>query len=112
MYFELHAYQHHVFMDWRFVEDEKWAEIHDALNGGGMDSMQTKWDELFGEKENVVEEEVKVKKPRKKAAEKKTIGKKPTTKKKRTASKSDGKKAATKNKKVTSKRLRKKVLSF
>ena len=70
MYVELHAYQHHVFMDWRFVDDEKWQAIHDALNGAGVTSMQGKWDEIFGVKEEVVEE-VKVKKPRKKAVTKK-----------------------------------------
>ncbi len=31
----LHAYQHHVFMDWRFVDDEKWQTVQDALNGAG-----------------------------------------------------------------------------
>ena len=63
MYVELHAYQHHVFMDWRFVDDERWQSIHDALNGAGVESMQAKWDVMFEEKK----EEVKVKKPRKKA---------------------------------------------
>ncbi len=67
MYVELHAYQHHVFMDWRFVDDEKWQSIHDALKGAGVESMQAKWDEMFGEKKEEVVEEVKVKKPRKKA---------------------------------------------
>ena len=47
MYIELDAYQCHAFMDWRFVEDERWAQVHDALNGGGAESMQAKWDELF-----------------------------------------------------------------
>jgi hypothetical protein len=47
MYVELHAYQHHVFMDWRFVDDEKWREVDVALNGAGVESMQAKWDEMF-----------------------------------------------------------------
>ncbi|HEY5730144.1 MAG TPA: alpha-amylase family glycosyl hydrolase, partial [Anaerolineales bacterium] len=47
MYFELHAYQHHVFMDWRFVDDEKWADVYNALNGAGVESIQAKWDEIF-----------------------------------------------------------------
>jgi glycosidase len=72
MYVELHAYQHHVFMDWRFVDDEKWQSIHEALNGAGIESLQAKWDELFGVKEEVVAEG-KVKKPRKKAAIKKKV---------------------------------------
>jgi hypothetical protein len=71
MYVELHAYQHHVFMDWRFVDDERWKTIQEALKGAGVESMQAKWDELFGEKKEEVAEGVKVKKPRKKAAAKK-----------------------------------------
>jgi len=71
MYVELHAYQHHVFMDWRFVDDEKWQTIHDALHGAGVESMQAKWEEMFGEKKEEVVEEVKVKKPRKKPVVKK-----------------------------------------
>ena len=73
MYVELHAYQHYVFMDWRFVDDEKWQTIHDALNGAGVESMQAKWDEMFGVKEEEIVEEKKLKKPRKKAAVKKKV---------------------------------------
>jgi len=69
LYVELHAYQHHVFMDWQFVDDERWAAIHSALNGAGVSSMQEKFDEMFGVKEVVVED-VKMKKPRKKAVKK------------------------------------------
>ncbi len=76
LYVELHAYQHHVFMDWRFVDDERWGEIHFALNGAGVESISAKWEEMFGVKDEVVAEEVKVKKPRKKAAKKEEIGKK------------------------------------
>ena len=72
MYVELHAYQHHVFMDWRFVEDEKWETLHDALNGAGVESMQAKWEEMFGEKKEAIAEE-KVKKPRKKAVAKNKV---------------------------------------
>jgi hypothetical protein len=102
MYFSLHAYQHHVFMDWQFVDDEKWRDIYVALNGAGVESMQAKWEEMFGEKEEVIAEEVTgekekvVKKPRKKAAEsekkkerdqKKSSDKKIVSKKKATSSK-------------------------
>ena len=89
MYLELHAYQHHVFMDWRFVEDEKWREVYVALKGAGVESMQAKWEEMFGEKkgesgieEEMVEEgeerretkeELKVKKPRKKRVGKEKV---------------------------------------
>lgn len=51
LYLDLHAYQHHVFMDWQFVDDEKWQAIHDALNGMGVESMQAKWQEMFGTKD-------------------------------------------------------------
>ena len=118
MYVELGAYQHHVFMDWRFVDDERWQAVHDALNGAGVESMQAKWEEMFGEKarpersrrEEVVEE-VKVKKPRKKAVgkklakeTKKTHAKKKTVAKPKSSvlKKSPGKKNGTAEKKTTS----------
>src|SRR5688572_14107384 len=85
MYVELGAYQHHVFMDWRFVDDERWQTFDDALSGAGVESMQAKWEEMFGVKEEIVVEEVKVKKPPKKAvgkeAVKKAINKKSAGKK-------------------------------
>ena len=74
MYVELQAYQHHVFMDWRFVDDSNWELVHSNLNGAGVESMQAKWDEMFGVKEELVEE-VKVKKPRRKAVAKKAVKK-------------------------------------
>jgi glycosidase len=89
MYLELHAYQHHVFMDWRFVDDERWQTICNALNGAGVDSMQAKWDELFGVKEEEVVEAVKVKRPRKKAVVKKAGTTKKTTVKKETGKKKE-----------------------
>jgi len=74
MYIELHAYQHHVFMDWRFVDDSKWEVVNSNLNGAGVESMVAKWDEMFKLKEEeVVMEVVKIKKPRKKAALKKDV---------------------------------------
>ncbi|MDH3436336.1 MAG: alpha-amylase family glycosyl hydrolase [Betaproteobacteria bacterium] len=88
MYVELHAYQHHVFMDWRFVDDEKWVAVHDALNGAGVESIQGKCEEMFGvKKEEVVEvvevvEEVKVKK-----RGKKRVAKMPAKKRKKSATK-------------------------
>jgi hypothetical protein len=77
LYVDLGAYQHHVFMDWQFVEDERWQAIHDALNGAGVESMQAKWDEMFKKKETeeeVAVQAVRIKKPRKKAASKKEGG--------------------------------------
>jgi glycosidase len=79
LYLELHAYQHHVFMDWQFVDDEKWQAIHDGLNGAGVESMQAKWQEMFGvEKEEVAALPVVVKKrvTRKPAVKKVETGKK------------------------------------
>jgi glycosidase len=49
-YAEFRAYQHQVFMDWRFVDDERWRAVHEALNGGGVESMHKKRDEMFGAK--------------------------------------------------------------
>jgi len=107
LYVELHAYQHHVFMDWRFVNDERWGAIHDPLKGAGVESMQSKWDKMFEVKprpersrREEVGEDVKPDKPRKKAV----------TKSKETSKKALGrkakpivKKAVKKTKKPTSK---------
>ena len=81
LYVELHAYQHHVFMDFQFVESSEWKVVCDALNGAGVESMSAKWEEMFGVKEEVVED-VKVKKPRKKAVKKKDERRKKTPTKK------------------------------
>ena len=70
---QLGAYQHHAFLDWRLVvEDEQWSKIHLALNGAGIESMQAKWEEMFGVKEEVEEE--KPKKPAKKRTTRKKKG--------------------------------------
>src|SRR5688572_21319857 len=116
MYVELGAYQHHVFMDWRFVDDERWQAIHDALNDAGVESMQAKWDEMFGEKarpersrrEEEVAEEVKVKKPRKKAV--KETKKATVTKTSKSTSKASAKKTVKPTKKtpITTKPVKKK----
>ena len=71
LYVELGAYQHHVFMDWQFEDDSNWGFVNSNLNGEGVESMSAKWEEMFGVKEEVIAEEVKVKKPRKKAVAKK-----------------------------------------
>ena len=90
LYVELHAYQHQVFMDWRFVDDSSWGLVNSNLNGAGIESMSAKWEEMFGVREEIVAEEVKVKKTRKKAVAKakderrkkaKTSKAKPTLKK-------------------------------
>jgi hypothetical protein len=82
LFVQLGAYQHHAFLDWRIVvRDEKWQAVHDALNGAGVESVQGKWDEMFGVKEEVVEEKVK-KLAKKRATKKKATGEKKTTSKK------------------------------
>ncbi|MFZ5858866.1 MAG: alpha-amylase family glycosyl hydrolase [Chloroflexota bacterium] len=89
MYVELGAYKCHTFLDWRFVDGGQWTEVCNALNGAGMESVQGKWEEMFGVKEEVeievvVEENVKrkTKKPAvKKTAEKKSASKKSKTNK-------------------------------
>jgi glycosidase len=81
LYVQLNAYQHYAFLDWRLIMwDEQWQAVHDALNGAGVESVQGKWDEMFGAKEEVVEE--KVKKPVKKRGTRKSSAKKVSTKKK------------------------------
>ncbi len=47
LYVELGAYQCHVFLDWRIVHGEQWAEVHRQVNGAGVQSVQAKFDSLF-----------------------------------------------------------------
>jgi hypothetical protein len=102
LYVELNAYQCHAFMDFRFVESSEWENVNSALNGAGVESIQAKYDEMFGSKKEIVAEEAKVKKPRKKAVIKKKeeSGKKASPKlqstKKTTAKKDLKKKPASK----------------
>ncbi len=76
LYVELGAYQRHVFLDFRIVNGEDWTQVHNALSGAGTPSIQAKWGELFGmreeEKEKLVEEKdiVSKKKPTKRAKKK------------------------------------------
>jgi glycosidase len=48
LYAELGAYQHHVFLDWRFADGADWAAVCEALNGTAVESVQGKRDEMFG----------------------------------------------------------------
>ncbi len=85
LYVELNAYQCHAFMDFRFVESSEWEMVNSALNGAGVESMQAKWDEMFGKKEEVKSEKKeveKIKKPRKKATAKKVVAEKKSIKRK------------------------------
>jgi len=68
------------------VDYSNWGFVNSALNGAGVESMQAKWEEMFGEKEEEVVEEKKVKKPRRKAVvDKKESMKKSSTKEQITA---------------------------
>ncbi len=89
MFLDLHAYQHHVFMDWRFVDDERWQQICNELNGVGLESMQAKWDEMFGVKEEEAVTEEKAKKPRRKVTLKKAGTTKKTAPKKEAGAKKE-----------------------
>jgi glycosidase len=112
LYVELGGYQHHAFMDWRLVDDGSWRMVHDALNGAGVESMQAKWDEMFGVKEVIDKKEVisekkvakrKAKSTSKKSTEKKTAIKPKKAGKKKAATKSTPKKEKRPaSKKVTS----------
>ena len=115
LYIELGAYQHHVFLDWRFVDSDEWKAVKDSLNGAGVESMQSKYDEIFGEKKEIVAKEVKVKKPREKAVKKEERGKKKVVKKSApTKKKSSGAKTAVKKtvvKKATVKKTTKPAIT-
>ena len=129
LYVELHAYQHHVFMDFQFVESGEWKVICDALNGAGVESMSAKWEEMFGvkdeggrmkdEERGKKKESAKVKKPRKKvengkkakasktkSAAKKLVKKKAVVKKKLVAKKAMAKKSSAKASKSTPKSVK------
>lgn len=115
LYVELGAYQCHAFMDFRFVGDKEWGEIHRTLNGAGVPSMQEEWKKLAAiEEGNMVKDETapaKRNRVRRKPAGKKTaaragITKKPPKKapsktavtRKKTAGKAPAKKPAGKKK--------------
>ena len=84
-YVELNAYQCHAFMDFRFAESSEWEMVNSTLNGTGVESMQGKFDEMFGKKDEVKSEKKeveKIKKPRKKATAKKVAAEKKSVKRK------------------------------
>jgi glycosidase len=74
IYVHLAAYQCHAFLDWRFVEGENWGTVNSRLNGAGVGSIQSLYDELFPPQEPAAAEPVKLKKKR--APRKKSTGKK------------------------------------
>jgi glycosidase len=77
LYLELGAYQHHAFMDFRFVEGDEWQAVHAALGGAGAASLEAMIGGMVEEKE-----EDRGKKPGKQAASKKrAAGRKAAVKK-------------------------------
>jgi hypothetical protein len=62
LFVSLGGYQCHVFLDWRFVVGEKWKGLCETLNGGGVQSMQARYDEMFMVKEEPVGEKGRKKK--------------------------------------------------
>ncbi len=92
LYVELGAYQHHAFMDWRFLEDERWELVCDALNGAGVPSMQEKWDEMIVALEKKEEEPKKAAVKKQPAAKKKAVVNKKEESRKKVATKKTEKK--------------------
>ncbi len=52
-YSELGAYLCHVFLDWRIVEEKDWREVHDSLNGAGVESMQMQMEKVTDRRNGV-----------------------------------------------------------
>ncbi len=99
MFLQLGAYQHHAFLDWRFVDGPDWRTIHEALNGAGVESMQARWQETFGRQpEPAVEPETipEKKAARKRAKKRKSPAKTTQATTKVTSTKSPRKKTSTK----------------
>ncbi len=46
LYLELRAYQRNVFLDWRFVDGERWEALYRALSGGPVPSMEERYHSL------------------------------------------------------------------
>ncbi|MGE5071934.1 MAG: alpha-amylase, partial [Anaerolineae bacterium] len=48
LFVQLGAYQHHAFLDWRFVDGDDWRSVFEALNGAAVPSVDARWQEAFG----------------------------------------------------------------
>ncbi len=87
LYVELGAYKCHTFLDFRFVDGGEWRMVNEALSGAGILSMQGKYDEMFGVKDEggmMKDEGEEMKEERgkkKRVAVKKTAGQKSASKK-------------------------------
>jgi hypothetical protein len=99
LYVELHAYQHHVFMDWRFVDDERYGDMYLAMKGAGVESVAAKWEEMFGAGQQQAATEAQVKAPRRKRspAKAKSGSASPSQKQKKTTAQSRKKTTAKKS---------------
>src|SRR5258708_16915268 len=67
LYLELNAYQCHVFMDWRSVQDPQWGTVYENLKGTGVMSMGAKWQEVVPAVPEGISGDQTPKKPSKKA---------------------------------------------
>jgi glycosidase len=95
LYVELGAYKCHTFLDFRFVEGGNWGLVNGFLNGAGMESVQGKWEEMFGIKDE--SGTLRVKDEEEERGKKKEVTKKRATAKKTAATLSPkGKKPAEK----------------
>ena len=85
LYFELKAYQHHSFIEFREVLDDKgrWKQVCDDLNGNGYWSIQARMDEINSPILEVVEAKEPVKKKRSPKSEKNLLNHAPLKKKTR-----------------------------
>ena len=54
LFLQLGAYQHHAFLDWRFVEGADWEAIYEALNGQGVESVEAQWQDRFRDRPEVL----------------------------------------------------------
>lgn len=79
LFLQLNAYQHHAFLDWRFVDGPDWQAVHDGLSGAGVESIQARWQETFGRPAEPPQLEELA--PAKKAARKKSAAKASAAKK-------------------------------
>jgi len=100
LYVELGAYKCHTFLDWRFVDASQgeWRMVNEALSGAGVESVQGKYDEMFGIKDEsgkMKDEGTKEERGKKKRA----VIKKPKVKKRTTATRSKPAKPKTSAKK-------------
>ncbi len=94
LYVELGAYQCHAFMDFRFVNSNEWSILNNNLHGAGVKSMDEKWVEMFGSREEIKQKTLakkalkqKAENGKKKAVAKKAVKKKEESRKKKAVAK-------------------------